>query len=149
VALDLPKAVNGLGYVAYAPAGQTGSFSAPALATTQEYDGAGDLDIHPADGTLTQICRVDAVRLKTITAALSYDTTSWTKNTSIALEIDGPTGIKLAAKTYTAATAQGSTIAYTPSVTGWYSFKIKASLTPSANPKPAFALRTTYTAPQQ
>lgn len=149
VSLSLPAAVSGMGYVAYAPAGIGGSFTAPQLSTTQEYAGATDLDVKPADNTaLVQVCRVDAASGKTVTGSLYYDTTSWTSSTNIYLEIDGPTGAVLATKTYTSSTAQGATLSVTPSSTGWYTFKIRSYNTPTANPKPAYWLKATYTAPQ-
>jgi alpha-amylase len=150
VTLNLPTATNGMGYVAYAPAGMSGSFTAPQLSTTQEYAGASDLDIKPADNTtLNSVCRVYAASGKSISGALYYDTASWTSNTSIYLEIDSPTGTILATKTYTSSTPQGTALAITPSSTGYYTWKIRSYNTPTANAKPAYWLRSTYTAPQQ
>jgi alpha-amylase len=149
VSLSLPAAINGMGYVAYAPTGITGTFTAPQLSTTQEYAGATDLDIKPADNTaLVQVCRVYAAANKPITEALYFTTTSWTASTSIYVELDNSSGTVLTSKSYTTSTAQGATMSYTPSTTGWYTFKIRSYNTPAANPKPTYWLRATYTAPQ-
>lgn len=150
VALDLPVAKNGAGYCCYAPAGQTGSFAAPTLSTTQEYAGASDLDIKPADNTtLTTIGRIYVASGSRILSALYFDVTAWTKSTQIYLELDNPAGKLFVTRTYLAGTAQGTVMnAPAATVSGWYTLKIRSYNSPAANPKPAFWLRATYTAPQ-
>lgn len=149
VNLDLPVANNGAGYCCYAPAGISGSFTAPWNATTQEYDGAQDLDIKPADNaTLNQVCRVWTAQGKSLSGALYFDTTSWTSSTHIYLEIDDVNGTKVTSKNYYKTTAQGTTLSTTPSATGFYTYKIRSYSTPSGNAKPSYQLKITYTAPQ-
>ncbi len=147
--ITIPADSNGSGYTCYAPAGIGGSFPVSGVSTTQEYAGAQDLDIKPADNTaLVQVCRVWVAGGKPLTGALYDDTASWTNSTSIYLEVDSPVGGVLASKTYSSGTAQGATLGVTASSTGWYTFKIRSYNTPAANPRPAFWLRATYTAPQ-
>ncbi|KEO84318.1 alpha-amylase domain-containing protein [Tumebacillus flagellatus] len=137
-------------YVAYSKSGITGTFGTTQYAVTQEFAGAQDLDIKPADNTqLVQVGRIYAQSGKPITAALYYDTASWTASTNIYLELDNTTGAVAATKTYYNTTAQGTALTYTPTTTGWYTFKIRSYSTPSANAKPNYWLKTTYTAPQQ
>jgi len=149
VSLDLPPAINGLGYCCYAPIGLGHAFSAPQMSTTQEYAGASDLDIMPADNTaLVQVCRINVGAGKPISGALYYDTTSWSSNTSIYLELDGPTGSIVGTSAYTSTTAQGTALSAKSTTAGWYTWKIESFNTPTANPKPAYWLRATYTSPQ-
>ncbi|WP_165864355.1 alpha-amylase family glycosyl hydrolase [Capsulimonas corticalis] len=145
VTLALPAAVSGNGYVCYAPAGVSGGFTVSGVATTQEYAGAQDLDIKPADNTAQiQVCRVWVASGSPVTGALFYDTASWTSSTDIKLELDNPAGTAVATKTYLSGTAQGATITATAPSNGWYTFKIRSDSTPTANPKPAYWLRATY-----
>jgi alpha-amylase len=150
VTLNLPPAVNGQGYVCYSVPGYTGGFPVSNLSTTQEYAGAQDLDIRPADNTAyVKVCRVYAVGGQPISGALTFDTTGWTGRTQITLELDDPRGKALARRSYFAKTAQGATIGVKAGVTGYYTFRIRSYNTPTANAKPAYWLRATYTAPEQ
>ncbi len=73
-------------YVCYSRTGIGGGFEVTSLSVTQEYEGAQDLDIKPADNTATvQVCRLWVDAGKPITGLLRYDTTAWTSNTSIEL----------------------------------------------------------------
>jgi len=147
--LSLPTATNGMGYVCYAPYGASGGFTPTQLSTTQEYAGAQDLDIKPADNTaLIQVCRVWVAAGQPISGALYYDTTSWTSGTDIYLELDNPNGSIQSTKSYYSTTTQGATITGTAGSTGWYTFQIRSYNTPTANPKPAYWLRATYTSSQ-
>lgn len=147
--ITIPANNSGGGYVCYAPDGQGGAFSAPQYAVTQEYAGAQDLDIKPADNTaLVQVCRLWAAGGKPILGALNWDANAWTSSTNIYLELDDPTMAKIATGTYTQSTHQGTSIGATAVKTGWYTFKIRSNNTPAANAKPAYWLKTTYTAPQ-
>jgi alpha-amylase len=149
VSLDLPVAKNGNGYCCYAPFGLKGSFTAPQLSTTQEYAGASDLDIRPADNTaLVTVGRIYVAAGKTISDAVYYDVTGWTSKTEIYVELDSPSGAIITDKTFHATTAQGSTVGAKATVTGWYTIKIRSYNTPTTNLKPAYWLRATYTAPQ-
>ncbi|HZT42975.1 MAG TPA: alpha-amylase family glycosyl hydrolase [Chthonomonadaceae bacterium] len=150
VSLDLPPAVNGLGYVCYSVTGYGGGFTPSNLSTTQEYAGASDLDIKPASNTgLIKVCRVYTAAGKTINGSLYYDATNWTGSTSIYLELDDPSGVKLASGAYTTSTTQGTSVSATAAKTGFYTWKIRSYNTPSSNAKPSYWLKVTYTAPQK
>jgi alpha-amylase len=149
VNLDLPPAINGQGYCAYAPAGLTGSFTAPQNATTQEYDGAVDLDLPAADNTkLVEVCQTYVQAHSPITAKLTWDQTGWTSQTRIYLELVGPNGDTIASMSCKSSTPQGATFRVTPIVSAFCTWKIRSYNTPSSNPEPAYALTVTYTAPQ-
>jgi alpha-amylase len=146
--ITIPINSNGTGYVAYSVQGIAGGFSPPQSGIVQEYAGATDLDILPADDTQQVTAATIYVQAgKPLSGALYYDTAGWTSATSITLELSDPSGTLAGQATYTSATAQGSTLSVTPTVSGDYSFKLEAHGTPSSNPKPAYWLDTTYTAP--
>lgn len=147
--ITIPADVNGGGYTCYAPYGASGGFTASQYSVTQEYAGAQDLDIKPADNTqLIQVCRVYVQSGKSIGTSLYYDTTSWTGTTSIYLELDNTSGTSVATKSYSSSTTQGAGFSYTAPTTGFYTLKIRSYNTPTANPKPNYWLKVTYTAPQ-
>ena len=66
-------------FVASSRDGISGGFTTSNYAVTQEFAGAKDLDIKPADNTqLVTVGRVYATAGKPITANLYYDAASWT-----------------------------------------------------------------------
>lgn len=146
--ITIPKDTNGAGYVCYSRTGLGGGFTATGTSVSQEYAGASDLDIKPADATLNQVCRVWAVAGKPVVGALYFDAASWTTATRIYLEVKNPTGSSLISRSYYSTTAQGATITMNATQNGWYTFRIRAYNPPAANPKPTFWLKATYTAPQ-
>jgi alpha-amylase len=149
VTITIPANVNGTGYVAYSRNGYGGSFAATQKAVTQEFAGADDLDIKPADNTqLVTVSRVYVQAGKPITGQLYWTATGWTGSTSIYLSLLNPSNGVMTSRTYTNATAQGTSISATAGTTGWYTFRIRSYNTPAANPRPPYWLKATYTAPQ-
>ncbi len=146
--ITIPTDTSGASFVAYSVAGITGSFTPVAASTTQEYDGAQDLDIKPADNTkYITAAQVEVKTGTTLHAALYYDTTAWTSSTNISVHLLDPTGTQVKAMSFTSATAQGSAISWKAAATGLYTFLIRSNSTPAANLKPAYYLKTSYTAP--
>ncbi len=148
--ITIPKDTNGNGYVAYSRLFTgDGTFPAPQYSVTQEFAGADDLDIKPADATQdVSVSRVYVQAGKRLSAALYFTNTSWTSQTRIHLDLLGTTNAALTGADYYSGTAQGTTINATASRTGWYTLKLRAYNTPAANPRPTYWLRATYTAPQ-
>ena len=106
--ITIPKNTDGLGYVCYSRAGIGGGFNPPDHAVTQEFEGAADLDIPPADDTkFVTVGRVWAAAGKPIKGSLRFDVTDWTGMTSITLELDSPTGAVLASKDFVQTTSAG------------------------------------------
>jgi len=137
------------GYVAYSVPGISGSFVPVEKTVTQEFAGATDLDIRPADNTqFVQVGRIYAQANKPVTAQLYWDAKDWTASTSIVLEARTASGSLLTTKTVTQSSPQGTSVSFTPSTTGWYVFSIRSYNTPPTNPKPAYWLKVSYTAPQ-
>jgi len=149
VSITIPKNTNGLGYVCYSREGIGGPFEVVGHDVTQDYEGAQDLDIQPADNTaFVQVCRVFVAAGLPIKGALRFDTTKWTNATTITLELDDPSGAKLASHDFTQDTPQGESISATAGSTGFYTFRIRSANTPTENAKPSYKLSVTYRAPQ-
>lgn len=145
--LTVPANQDGSGYVCYAPAERNIRIPAHPHSVTQDYEGAVDLDIPPADvARPITICRIWAARGKMVRASLSFDTKGSTPQTRLSLQCQGPDNAPSLLCTYTRATS-GSAWNIVPSATGWHTFTLSASDTPPVNPNPSYRLRLTYTAP--
>ncbi|MBC7807046.1 MAG: DUF1939 domain-containing protein [Akkermansiaceae bacterium] len=151
VTITIPRNNAGNGYVAYSRLyNGDGTFATPQLAVTQEFAGADDLDIKPADTTQdVTVGRIYVQEGKPITGSLFYTTTSWTPSTRIRVDLLGTTGAVVTGRDYYSNTAQGATFTATASQNGWYTMRMRTYSTPAANPRPQYWLRTTYTAPQK
>ena len=91
VTITIPRNDGGRGYVCYSRAGIGGDFAIQGHSVTQDYEGAPDLDIKPADSTqFVQVCRVWAAQGKPIRASLRYDASSWTECNEPGLGTDRP-----------------------------------------------------------
>jgi alpha-amylase len=147
--ITIPRNDGGRGYVCYSRAGIGGDFAIQGHDVTQDYEGAPDLDIKPADSVQSvQVCRVWVAQGKPIRASLRTDTSSWTDATSLVLELTDPTGTRSETRTYTL-NAQGETLDVTAATTGWYMFRIRSVNPPIANPQPSYKLSVTYQSPQE
>ena len=152
VTITIPKNANGFGYVCYSRPGIGGPFQVTGRDVTQDYEGAQDLDIKPADNTASvQVCRVFVEGGRPIRGALRFDTSHWTNTTSVTLELSDPSGASIATRKYTEATPQGDAMTATakPGATGFYTFKIRSADTPAGNLKPSYKLSVTYRAPRE
>ncbi len=149
VRMTIPKNDNGNGYVCYGLPRQVAPFTAVAVSTTQDYEGAGDLDIRPAmENQRIQVCRIFAEVDTAIEAKLFFDIADWSATTSIQLELENPAVATVATKQFEEATAQGSGFRFQVVNRGFHSFFVEASSTPPANKTPSYRLRVIYTAPQ-
>lgn len=148
--LTIPANRTGHGFFCYSRTGQSGTLPVPNYAVTQEFAGADDLDIQPADNTrMVQAAKVYAAAGQTVTGSLYCDTTDWTDATSISLEAQNPAGAVLNTAYYNAGTPPGSGPSFVAPTTGWYTFRIGSSSTPDTNPRPRYWLKVNYTAPQK
>jgi alpha-amylase len=88
VTVTIPRNDNGAGYVCYARPANLKAFSPSRRQTTQEFDGAPDLDIRPAaNDKAVQVCRIFSESASKLQARLSFDATAWNQETIIRLEI--------------------------------------------------------------
>jgi alpha-amylase len=148
--ITLPRNTDGLGYVCYSHAGIDGDFAVYGQPVTQDYEGAPDLDIKPAeDAGFVPVCRVWTEQGRTIRAALHFDATEWTAQTTITLELADSAGNRLASRDYSRETGQGTVLEAVAPATGWHRFQIRSAKTPPQNRRPRYTLRVTYQAPEQ
>jgi alpha-amylase len=149
VTIVIPRNNNGEGYVCYSRPTPLKLFSSPPHGTTQEYEGAHDLDIRPAtENKRVQVCRVFAEQGTRLQVRLSFDATQWTNATSILLEIDTPQGGHFLSKTFGRTDAKGSPVEGVAPVNGFYTVFVTSANTPAANRNPEYKVAVSYTAPQ-
>jgi glycosidase len=149
VTLQLPANVNGLGYVCYSRVGQDRPLPTRSNATTQDFEGAADLDILPAiNGNTITVGRIWCAANSPITAFLSADRSSWNAASKIDLTIVGP---EAAQKTLTITPASPAAAKLQTNATqeGFHTLQVLASTLPAANLSPAYKLSVTYSAPQK
>lgn len=139
------------GYVAYSVGGITGTFPIQEQPVTQEFAGAVDLDIPPADNTrFVRVGRICVAARKPIVAELYWDAGNWTDATSIVVELRTARGRLIRRLTVTRSTPQGAQLWFTPFNIRdyeYYEFFVRSYNTPPQNPKPSYWLKVTYTAP--
>ena len=148
VTLQLPANVNGLGYVCYSRVGQDRPLPTRSNATTQDFEGAADLDILPAmNGNTITAGRIWCAANSPITASLAADRSSWNAASKIDLTIVGPDA---AQKTLaiTPASPAAAKLQTNATQEGFYALQVAASALPGANSSPAYQLSVTYSAPQ-
>lgn len=146
----IPKNAGGTGYVCYARGGISGPAHdpAPPVETTQEYAGATDLDIRPAEmGVANRVATIWAQAGKPVRLELWYHTdASWTDSTRLDVTLQDSFGIQTAISSFTLAGPQGGGFTYVPPATGFYIFSIQAYNTSATDPKPIYWLKAHYTA---
>ena len=149
VTITIPGNVGGFGYACYSRVGIGGGFAILGRSVTQDYEGAQDLDIMPADGNRSvQVCRVWVAQGTAIRVALLFDSSSWTEETSIVLELTDPSGTQIGSQTSTLR-AQGELMEVTAGESGWFVFRIRSINPPHSRPKTAYKLTVTYQALQK
>jgi len=149
VTLHIPKGINGLGYVCYARPQQTGPFPATAIAVTQDYEGAGDLDIKPAvENERVLVSRVFAEANMPLEVQFTFDTANWTPATAIQLDLEDPDHNKVAGAKFHHDSLQDTGFKFETRKRGFHSFFVQAENTPGQNKMPNYRLRAKYTAPQ-
>jgi alpha-amylase len=149
VRITIPKNDNGKGYVCYGLPRPVTPFPAVPIPTTQDYEGAADLDIKPAvENQRSQVCRIFAAANTAIDVRFFFDTTHWSGATSIQLDLENPAGVKVDGQAFGQAAVQGSGFKFQVRDRGFHSFFVEAANTPPQNKTPGFRLRVTYTAPQ-
>jgi len=125
------------------------AFPVEAIATTQDYEGASDLDIKPAvENTPVTVCRVFVEAGTEIVGELFFDTSHWARNTTIELQLLEEGGALAAKRVYTSATPQGTALRFQARQKGFHAFVIQSANTPAQNKAPGYRLRANYRAPQ-
>jgi alpha-amylase len=149
VTITIPRNIGGRGYVCYGLPARIEPFARTPTATTQEYEGAADLDIKPAiSGEVVQAARVFSDANTAMQIRVRADTTNWAATTSIRVAVSDSRGAELGAKVFDK-TLLGSPLAIQIPKAGFNTLTVAASNTPVQNRDPAFVIAVTYTAPQQ
>jgi alpha-amylase len=149
VTITIPPNTNGRGYVCYAHPAHVGPFAVKTIATTQDYEGASDLDIKPALETeRVLVSRIFVAANAAIEVQFFFDTANWTVATSIQLDLEDPAGAKVHSATFHQATPQSTGFRFQTKHAGFHSFFVQSANTPAQNKAPSYRLRATYTAPQ-
>jgi hypothetical protein len=149
VTVTIPRNDNGAGYVCYARPANLKAFSPSRRQTTQEFDGAPDLDIRPAaNDKAVQVCRIFSESASKLQARLSFDATAWNQETIIRLEIQTQEGNQLLSHKFGKADS-GSQIEVTTTNQGFYSILAQAQNAPTQTKTLSYNLAVSYSAPQQ
>ncbi len=144
--ITIPKNTNGLGYVCYGVPVAIQKFERRPITTTQDYEGAVDLDIKPASaGQAVQVCRVFADANTTLSLRFKADDTNWTAQTSMKLTVTAEDGSQVGSHVFDQKTNGGSFSVHVAKKQ-FYSSLVEAANTPK--PNTSYQLRVTYTAPQ-
>jgi alpha-amylase len=147
--ITIPRNAGGLGYVCYSLSGVNGTIVPEKFPVVQDFEGAADLDIRPADHqNPVTVGRIWAEAGEAVSITLRYDTTAWTANTRIILEAIDTTGHVVATREYSSDTTANAPLLFTPTVTGWHTLRIRSRNTPAGNENPAFTLTARYHSPQ-
>ncbi|HVU56530.1 MAG TPA: hypothetical protein VHD83_15800 [Puia sp.] len=89
ISITVPANKDGRGYLVMATPGITGSFSLAGKTTTQEWDASEDLSIRPAGAKKQLVCRIWVDKgTPIVSTLLDYNTTRWSPDTKLLLEID-------------------------------------------------------------
>src|SRR5262249_32629928 len=116
------------------------------IATSQDYEGAADLDIRPAmTGQTVQVCRVFPDANTTLQVRLKADDTNWMPQTSIKVTVNSEDGTPLGAQAFDQKT-NGTSFSAHVAQKQFHSLVVEAANTPQPNTN--YQLRVTYTAPQ-
>jgi glycosidase len=143
VTITVPRNTDGHGYVCYSRTGADGGFAVQTRATTQDFEGAADLDLPPSQsGKVIQVGRVWCDQATAISAILSVP--GLTGTTEIELEIVAPDNVKLASKAFKAGLT-GQPLATTTGKVGFHTFALNATKSP-VGLSLDYKLSVTYTA---
>jgi hypothetical protein len=147
VTITIPRNQNGDSYVCYSRQGLGGTgFDVVPASVTQDFEGAKDVDIlATANGKSIDVGRIWSRANSVLNFTLKPDTTNWTPNTSITLEVISPNGSVLSTSVFRLnATAALKT---TSTQSGFHTLRLTLAGAPAANPNSPYTLSATYTAP--
>jgi alpha-amylase len=146
VKITIPRNLGGLGYVCYGMPVAIQKFERRPIATSQDYEGAADLDIRPAmTGQTVQVCRVFPDANTTLQVRLKADDTNWMPQTSIKVTVNSEDGTPIGAQAFDQKT-NGTSFSAHVAQKQFHSLVVEAANTPQPNTN--YQLRVTYTAPQ-
>ena len=143
VRLTVPRNAGGAGYVCYSRAGIGGGFAVTTRAVTQEFEGAADLDLPPAESNKTvQPGRVWSEAETPIRAVLEMPGLMAT--TEATVEIAGPEGALLASRAFNGPAAARAVLEVKTMRAGFHALRIRLGNAPDSA-SPTYKLAATYT----
>jgi hypothetical protein len=149
VRITIPRNAGGKGYVCYGLPTHVTPFTPNPVPTTQDYEGAEDLDIKPVmDGQQIEVCRVFPEASTSIHVQFQVNTAEWTPASDVTVTITAGDGTVLGARKLDNST--GGKAAFSADVkqkTG-HTLSVRATQMPPQNRMPTYTLALTYTAPQ-
>ena len=146
VKITIPKNANGQGYACYGVPATVQKFDRRPIATTQDYEGATDLDIKPAIASQSiQVCRVFPDANTTLQCRLKADDANWTAQTSIKLSVNAEDGTLIGSHVFDQK-ANGTSFSVHIAKKQFHALVVEAANTPQ--PNTSYQLRVSYTAPQ-
>ena len=146
VTITVPKNVNGLGYICYSRTGIDRTFAVQTRATTQDFEGAADLDLPPAQsGKVIQVSRVWCDKATAISATLNVPALA--RATEIELQIVDPNNVTLASRVVHGG-APTQPLAATTGMVGFHTLRLNTRNSPVGSSLD-YNLRATYTGSKQ
>ena len=146
VQITIPRNAGGLGYVCYGVPATIRKFGRRPVVTTQDYEGAADLDIKPAiAGQAVTVCRVFPDARTTLQVRLTADDANWTPKSSIKLTVKAEDGSAIGSHVFDQKT-NGTSFSAHVARKEFHSLVVEAANTP--RPNTSYQARVTYTAPQ-
>jgi alpha-amylase len=148
VKITIPKNAGGKGYGCYGLPVTIKAFDRKPITTTQQFEGASDLDIKPAvSGESVPVCRVFPEPNTKLSIRLTANTADWMPATSISVTVHAPNGTAAGSRAFDR-NAQGSSFSVQVQEKGFHAVTVEAANTPTKNSQPSYVLAATYQAPQ-
>ncbi|MGA7265939.1 MAG: galactose oxidase-like domain-containing protein, partial [Stellaceae bacterium] len=145
--ITVPRNADDRGYVCYSRIGIDGGFAIGTRAVTQEFEGAADLDLPPAEnGKTVQPGRIWCDRETPIRAFL--DLPGLAGAAEATLEIAGPDGPVLASRSFNGAAAAHAALEARTTSIGFHALRLKLD-NASEGTWPAYKLAVSYTASKE
>jgi hypothetical protein len=141
--ITVPRNADGRGYVCYSRTGIDGGFAVRTRDVTQEFEGAVDLDLPPADsGKTVQAGRVWCERDISIRAVLGLP--GLADGAEVVLEIAAPDDHLLGSKTFRGTAAGHSVLEARTGQVGFHTLRMKLNNAADGE-RPPYTLSVTYT----
>jgi alpha-amylase len=135
------------GYCCYSRRGIDRNFRPSRQMAVQEFEGAADLDLPPADPkALISVGRIWARQGGQVVARLAPDRHNWTKQAKLELELVDANGAVLGSLTCRTDTPPDVAVSVSPSRSGWIEFRLRAHEMPPTNLRPGYRVTAKYDA---
>jgi alpha-amylase len=149
VKITIPKNAGGRGYVCYGLPTHIAPFERAPIPTTQDYEGAADVDIKPAiDGETVTVCRMFLAASTPIHVRSQIDTALWTPTSEVTLTITAADGTVIGSRKFDRNTGSNGSLSAEVKTKGAHTLSVQAANMSPEKKMSAYTLGVTYTAPQ-